>query len=238
MKSTYYSEIPIQECGDLMVDLATFPFALEPVQYRKRYTNTPQLLLRKTAALRLQDVQHNRLDAKGLRFKIYDAWRPRDIQNKVYAACWNTLSTEHPEWDKKALDRAAADFVINGHDAVFVPPHSTGGAVDITLIRADTEEELDMGTRYCEWTNGRVLCPTDGADAEICDNLRELTIAMLEAGFVQDPEQWWHFDYGNQKWAYQTETGVAVYGELTKPINFMQKNTAFGHGMLLPYEVR
>jgi D-alanyl-D-alanine dipeptidase len=48
-------------------------------------------------------------------------------------------------------------------------------------------------------------------------NRRLLRNAMLNAGFTQDPDEWWHFDYGNQKWAEAAGKDKAFYGEIVEP---------------------
>lgn len=235
MKVSDYSGIPILECADPMVDLAAFPFAQEPVQFRRGFTTNPQLWLRQTAAVKLEETQRAKLEPEGLCLKILDAWRPRDVQNKVYAVCWNELAARHPEWDRPAIDQTAARFVIDGNDPALIPPHATGGAVDLTLVRAGDGAELDMGSLPYSWDeNG----PIGGVQVDENENLRRLVIALQEAGFVQDPDQWWHFDYGNQKWAGLTGAAIAIYGEIDPSMGFMKKGAAYGHGAKLPFEVR
>lgn len=234
MRISDYSGIPIQESGDPMVDLAPFPFVLEPAQFRKGYTANPQLWARKTLALKLEDIQRSVLEPQNLRFKIFDAWRPRDVQNKVYAACWNALSQQYPEMTPERVDEVAARHVINGYDDALVPPHTTGGAVDLTLVHGDSGEELPMGIPYCGWMETGDAGLNDAAIA----NRRLLVIAMQGQGFVQDPDQWWHFDYGNQKWAKITGGAIAIYGEVDGGMGFMKKSSGYGHGMKLPFEAR
>ncbi|MBU0612709.1 D-alanyl-D-alanine dipeptidase, partial [Patescibacteria group bacterium] len=37
--------------------------------------------------------------------------------------------------------------------------------------------------------------------------------AMVKAGFRQDKDEWWHYDYGNQIWALELNKSFAFYGE-------------------------
>lgn len=235
MKITNYADIPVQECGESLADLSDFPFLLEPVQFRKGFTKNPQLWLRQTLASKLQAAQREMLEPKGLCFKIYDAWRPRDVQNKVYATCWNELSQKNPEWSAEQVEAAAAGYVINGYNEKLIPPHTTGGAVDLTLAHSATGQELNMGSQYCEWRDFRTSLE---AGTEIAENQRLLLIACLSAGLVQDGSQWWHFDFGNQKWAALNGFGTAIYGEVTDGMGFMRKGAALGHGVMLSYELR
>ena len=38
--------------------------------------------------------------------------------------------------------------------------------------------------------------------------------AMTKAGFVQHPNEWWHFSYGDQVWAWQKQKAIAHYGRI------------------------
>src|SRR4051812_45211897 len=70
--------------------------------------------------------------AIGLRFKIFDAYRPIAIQQEL----WNG----NP--DPKFLSNPETGSV----------PHCRGVAVDLNLIK-ETGEELDMGTKFDEFTS-------------------------------------------------------------------------------------
>ncbi|MCB1537935.1 MAG: hypothetical protein H6865_04045 [Rhodospirillales bacterium] len=235
MRVPDYSSIPIQECDEPMVDLAQYPIALEPMAFRKGYTANPQLWARVSVAAKLEQIQHDVLDAQGLRLKVFDAWRPRAVQDRLYAACWKTLAEQDPERTKEENEALADLRVVQGSDEGLIPPHTTGGALDVTLIDTHENAELGMGSPYLGWDPGQGM----DYDHRNQPHLRTLTIAMTQAGFVQDPYQWWHFDYGNQKWARVTGAGVAIYGEIAPAMGgFMKKGAAFGHGMLLPYELR
>lgn len=97
-----------------------------------------------------------------------------------------------------------------------------------------------MGSVYHDWSTPAPVCPArEGPEADVCDNLRRLLIIMQEAGFTQDSIQWWHFDYGNQKWAHKAGAPMAIYGEMTGgSMGFMKKEWTNGHGMQLPFEKR
>jgi len=99
------------------------------------------------------------------------------------------------------------------------PPHSTGGAVDVTFIDAKNNE-LEMGGSIDEI--GEVSEPdfylwASRLDSSSNFNLfhsRRVLLAsvMRKAGFVQHPNEWWHFSYGDQLWAWMTKSNSAIYG--------------------------
>jgi len=47
-------------------------------------------------------------------------------------------------------------------------------------------------------------------------NLRRnlLKDVMLSSGFSQHPNEWWHFSYGDQLWAWQNDYKEAIYGRV------------------------
>ncbi len=38
---------------------------------------------------------------------------------------------------------------------------------------------------------------------------------MTEAGFVNYDQEWWHFEYGSQRWAFVKKKESAIYGPAT-----------------------
>ena len=83
------------------------------------------------------------------------------------------------------------------------PPHSTGAAIDLTLADM-TGDPLDLGGEI------DFIGPESSPDFYKKDNLvmpcskhqvfhnrRSLLFSVMEqAGFVQHPNEWWHFSYG------------------------------------------
>ena len=37
---------------------------------------------------------------------------------------------------------------------------------------------------------------------------------MTNFGFVQHPNEWWHFSYGDQLWAWKNKKANALYGKI------------------------
>ncbi len=99
---------------------------------------------RKSVAEKLSNIQ-KRL-AK-YRFKIWDAFRPREVQMKLYARLLDSLKAAHPDWDDFALEGEATKYVNKGSDPAVLPPHATGGTLDLTLVDAEGNE-LNMGTAF------------------------------------------------------------------------------------------
>jgi D-alanyl-D-alanine dipeptidase len=80
-----------------------------------------------------------------------------------------------------------------------VIPHSTGGAVDLTLSDVDGEE-LAMGTG------------ATGENVRVAANRQLLGTALTAVGLVNYPPAWWHWSHGDRYWAFTTGTLIARYG--------------------------
>jgi D-alanyl-D-alanine dipeptidase len=70
-----------------------------------------------------------------------------------------------------------------------------------------------MGTEPDEVAPASVTCWFEEHPREpFTTNRRLLFQAMTRAGFTNYPGEWWHFDYGNQRWANVSGSDTAVYG--------------------------
>ena len=152
------------------------------------------------------------------RLKIYDAWRPFEVQYALYMQYRNKLRLENPEITEPDLDELVRCFVsLPVKDVLEGPVHATGGSVDVT-ITDKTGKEVNMGTAfdyfgdmantaYFEWNN---------YDDEAKNNRRMLYHVMTKAGFTNLPTEWWHFDYGNKFHSFYSGQ-KAVYGCIFEP---------------------
>ena len=149
---------------------------------------------------------------EGYRFKIYDAWRPFEVQLALYNDYREKLCEENPKLSSDELDCLVKQFVsLPLMDEFAGPVHATGGAVDLTVIDK-YGNEIDMGTYFDYF---RDMANTDyferhNLNDEIRNNRRMLYGAMTKAGFTNLPTEWWHYDYGNKFYAYYTGE-AAIY---------------------------
>jgi D-alanyl-D-alanine dipeptidase len=202
-----------------LVDLAEYCGGLVRCspQYGASVAGVPlPCLARRSVANRL--VSAHSLLPKGLRFLVYDAWRPLEIQQRLFDGQVAKLLQEHPAWPKSLARSEASRFVTNPREVT--PPHSTGGAVDLTLSRSDDEalwfgsafDEFspESGTRHFEEAAqaGRHLTPQE---REAMYNRRVLYNSLARVGMTNYPKEWWHFDYGDGFWS-QVVGKPAIYG--------------------------
>ena len=80
------------------------------------------------------------------------------------------------------------------------PPHATGGTVDLTLTWRSFA--LSLGTTFDAFVPGAASDALEpGGPALERDLRRLLASVMSQAGFVQHPQEWWHWEYGTRYWA-------------------------------------
>jgi len=211
MSLVSFENIPIQECSELLVDLAGYDFMLEPVYFKTGSADTNKMYLRQGVADKLLAIQK---EFKIYKFKIWDGYRPRVVQNNIYEKYWQELKKLHPEWDKEKMQNEVGVFITNAQDTNRIPPHATGGAVDLTLVDAEGKE-LNMGTEFDYFGPEAAVLYFEGNNIndEVRQNRKLLREAMEIMGFRIEPYEWWHYDYGNQLWASTLHKPAAIYGE-------------------------
>lgn len=97
-------------------------------------------------------------------------------------------------------------------DPDLCPPHSTGGAIDLTIIEMATGKEIDMGSKLDDVDDSLAYAfhPSIAKTAQA--NRLLLFNAMTRAGFANTASEWWHYSYGDQEWAIRTGAPFAYYG--------------------------
>ena len=112
---------------------------------------------------------HQLLQKQGLGLKMFDCYRPRPIQQKL--------------WDKVP-------------NASYVTPpwkgsmHNKGAAVDLTIVDA-AGKELDMGTEF-DYFGERGHHTFQGLPKEVLANRQLLKSTMKEVGLSAIRTEWWH----------------------------------------------
>jgi D-alanyl-D-alanine dipeptidase len=211
MSDPKIAAIPVEDCGEPLVDLRTHePFLVDE---RLRDAAGAYAHLREGVALRLAKA-HELLPA-GLRLLIVEGYRPPALQRHYFDTYAEQLHAENPGWSAGQLREATSRFV----SPLEIAPHSAGAAVDLTLATSDGRE-LDLGTEVNAYTGdnaGNCYMAADAIGAEARGNRRILADALSDAGLVNYPTEWWHWSYGDRYWALCTGAPAAIYGprELT-----------------------
>lgn len=153
----------------------------------------PVCLLTTDAIDALAFAQKN-LARSGLGLKVFDCYRP--ARAVADFASWardpadqKNKARYYPKIDKSRLFELGYIAERSGH--------SRGSTLDVTLVRLETGEELDMGSGYdlfdpVSWPDNTDVSP----EARI--NRRTLAIAMTGAGFRPLKEEWWHFTLNHE----------------------------------------
>ena len=126
--------------------------------------------------LRMKTIK-NLIDANtefqslGYKIKLYDCYRPLDIQKKM----WEIVSN--------------ADYVADPKKGSV---HNRGGAVDITLVDSEGKE-LDMGTSF-DFFGPEASHNYQGFSRKIRKNRTLLKEVMLKHNFKSFDSEWWHYN--------------------------------------------
>jgi len=111
----------------------------------------------------------------GLKIKIFDSFRPLEIQQFMF--------------DQFSSDATKEGFVSNPEGGV--TPHCRGVAIDMTLTDMDGNE-LDMGTDFDDFSEAAFHnCTTISTEAQ--RNRMILLGIMSAAGFDFYSKEWWHY---------------------------------------------
>lgn len=151
-----------------------------------------------------------------LRFKILDAWRPFALQKELYSTYKAKIISDFNlfSFTEKEKNDFIANYVSIPNDDRDIPPvHTTGGAIDLTIVD-NNGNELQMGTEFDSFspkTNTDYYENTNESTI-IRDNRRLLYSIMIKAGFTNLPSEWWHYDFGDRFWAYYTKTPTLYRG--------------------------
>lgn len=136
----------------------------------------PRCFLRPAAA-RAVVAAHRELRAEGLGLKMYDCYRPRDVQWKLWEI--------YPKPGYVADPRKGSI-------------HNRGGAVDLTIVNQDGEE-LDMGTDFDFFGPKANHTYTDFPE-EVLANRLKLKTLLGKHGFSPIRSEWWHYNYREEKY--------------------------------------
>ncbi len=220
-----YQSVAITESGESLVPIPADLFSLtEPHVYASLgadYAGRSPYFLREKVLTRLIAAQIClQAEKPDLRFQIFDAYRPIAVQQFMVDYTFQELKGD------RQLDGAEAEEVwqqvykfwaVPSDNPATPPPHSTGAAIDLTLVDSDNQP-LNMGGEIDEIGDRSYpdfyASSTNPEEQQYHHNRQLLRNAMTKAGFVQHPNEWWHFSYGDQMWAWQLNEAIAHYGKI------------------------
>ena len=189
---------PIDECGEPLRAVTTIACVNG---YRAvGWAGTDDTVwLRASVIERLEAVEATLPDGYGL--AVYDGWRSPLTVRALYDHYYGPGSALEP------------GFLADPDDTRVVPPHRTGGAVDLTLAWSGTP--LSLGTAFDDFTPRAHLRSLEDEPGPARDLRRLLHHAMASVGFAPFAQEWWHYSWGDQAWAAATGAPRAVYGAVS-----------------------
>ncbi len=177
--------------------------------------NTDYTKIRKTVYEKLKQAQA--LLPKGLRFCLYEGYRSLQLQKMLFEHRFEKITKHHPQWSQDEVFIETIKLVspiINQDGSKNIPPHSTGGAIDIYLLD-DKGNPIDMGIHPKDWMEdeeGSIsLTSSCIISAEAQENRKIMSKALAAVDFVNYPTEYWHWSYGDRYWAYHKNKPHAIY---------------------------
>jgi D-alanyl-D-alanine dipeptidase len=167
---------------------------------------------------------------------VNEGYRSAEMQRQLYEVVFPKLIREqHPEFsDKEVLARR--DQLVSAPPSKDSPsPHATGAAVDVRLRYAQAElgfvadSDVLMAHKRADMSQAanpdcfEHLTKLIKKDKEIQKNRRVFYWIMRgaliddDSCFVVNPTEWWHWSYGDQLWAEQTNAPEAFFSFAEAP---------------------
>ncbi len=180
----YYQQVRA-DSFQRMIEIKTFiPTIFYDLRYAtknnftgtKLYRGGKETFARLAVVRALQKVQ-NDLNQQGYGLKIYDAYRPYSVTEKM----WDLIHDER--------------YVANPKNG---SGHNRGLAIDLTIITLKDRNELNMGTGFDNFTDSahqsfRAL------PADVLANRKLLKEIMERNGFKALDTEWWHYSWPNDR---------------------------------------
>ena len=225
-----WNKIPIKDSEDKLIAIPNsfkfinpHPYFILGAPYKDKETIWK---LREEVVNRLIQV-NNFLESKNTSYCliIYDSWRPLEVQEFMFNRAFSleckrlniNASTKNMKSYPLIIKKVEKFWAFPSFDEKYPPPHSTGGALDVSLSdkfgnlmeMGSDIDQMDAKSKPDFYKN------VEEGEAVIWNSRRNLLKEiMIKFGFVQHPNEWWHFSYGDQLWAWQNKKTNAIYGKI------------------------
>jgi zinc D-Ala-D-Ala dipeptidase len=213
-----YQKIVIRECQEPLMPIPLEKFAVElPHPYEKlgaEYGERSPYCLRQGVLEALEMAQFLlEKSHPGWKLKIYDAYRPVGVQQFMVDYTFDILLKKHnltpktvsPQQRQNLWEQVYQLWAAPSTDENTPPPHSTGAAVDLTIVNV-YGKAIDMGgeiDELSERSHPDYYLESKQLNKQQYHRHRQLLDrVMTHAGFVRHPHEWWHFSLGDQMWAW------------------------------------
>ncbi len=203
--------VPIEDNGEPLVDPRSLSKRIHFAEKHPKFEGMPRTpKVRKRVAEMLAEAADSL--PHGTDIVIIEGFRPMHQQQFMYGEIKKEFAEKHPEWNKSTLIRITNTMSAPPDDPC-PPPHTTGGAVDFSLIQMPSREWLDMTSPF-EMDEISAPSDTKGLSEEAQKNRRLLFDTLEKTGLTNYIGEWWHWSYGDSGWALRTGAKNAVYDRL------------------------
>ena len=192
----YIKKVKAIECGEPMARIRTNQIVF--------FDDTQTMMARECVIAKLENVASCLERDYGLYLRIFELYRSPEKQQKMRERYIQLL--RHGD---SSLAEEQIQSEVNKRVSAIGGGHQTGGAVDLCLCDKDGKM-LDMGTDYDEFN---AFTPTKSKGLNpVAKNNREILVKYMQReGFVNYPNEWWHFSYGDKMWAAYKWRKYAIY---------------------------
>lgn len=217
-----YQQVPIAECNEPLVPIPSEHFAFEiphPYQklgapYHNSKADSPYYLRQGVVGSLIAAQKHLQQDYPDWKILIFDAYRPVEVQQFMVDYTFTEIAKAQgckfpvsEDQSQIILEHVYQFWAVPSLDRATPPPHSTGAALDVTLVD-ENHQPIDMGSAIDEISERSYpdyfANSSESKAKEYHLHRQILKNAMLAVGFQQHPNEWWHFCRGDQMWAWLT----------------------------------
>ncbi|VEP15028.1 D-alanyl-D-alanine dipeptidase [Hyella patelloides LEGE 07179] len=213
-----YQKILIRECNEPLIPIPLEKFAVElPHPYEKlgaEYGQRSPYCLRQGVVEALEMAQFFLgTSHPGWKLKIYDAYRPVGVQQFMVDYTFDLLLKKHhltpstvsAQQRQNIWEQVYQLWAVPSIEKELPPPHSTGAAIDLTLVNS-YNNVIDMGGEIDELSErshpNYYQKSKQLVEQQYHRHRQLLNQVMTLAGFMRHPGEWWHFSLGDQMWAW------------------------------------
>ena len=223
-----YKLVPIAECGEPLVPIPDTFALVQPHPYAAvgaPYGTRSPFYLRQGILDRLQMAQDNLQQRQpGWRIQVFDAYRPIEVQQYMVDYTFHQLVRSRglsiealsEEQQQEIWETVFQFWAIPNYNPATPPPHSTGAAIDVTLVDA-ADCPVNMGSAIDEISPRSYpqyfAKSADERERQYHRDRQLLASTMQHVGFRQHPNEWWHFSYGDQLWVWLSQQVDASFAQ-------------------------
>lgn len=208
-----WARLPIVDCDEPLVPIDTHRLRVHTMYADMGIPEAPTTISVRAGVL--QRLFHaERLLPPGFALCVFDGYRPLAVQQWLYDSYAVELRQKYPTITEAELASRILEFVASPNaDPACPPPHRTGGAVDVYLVDTATDTMVPMGTQPDETSSASAThWYEEHPEEPYTTHRRILFHAMMGVGFANYLGEWWHYDFGNQRWANVLGKANAIYG--------------------------